>query len=557
MIAVASSSTSQSATNASPSCANPSSGRFLDFLESSGPDAGKSAPTKSANKPSVQRQDNSSSPARKQQKQLLTTTVVTASDSQPLNLQGTSDLQFQQQATQSSQTGSESLARSVSKVSQDASSAAADGAETADSASVSIAVGASTSPADPQSATPQSITSQNFSDAENPRNSGTMDFSTTDSIATAADQSTADKNESAQSAASTLFGEAKTSSQSPSALDSPHQNNANEQLVFGLANDHIPLPANIGNAQPDIPKSSMAAQSAAALAKEKLLPQLHDVQAHIVSPIKTSTIETSTIGSSTSALHASRVGATHSAIKASVPEGKNTSDTSKTETSQLTSPTATDAPPARSAEKAVADIATPTPTASAGITGSTSGAVSAGAHTSNESTPSLINQLQTSATDSAEDAPSALYPQSEPASLKTATSFQVNAARIFQSGGLLEMRLGLRTEAFGAIQMHTTIAEKLVELALGSERGDLRASLASEFSGLQSTLQQHDLHIEELRPLANSSFQQQSDFSSSSGNQQQRHSHRHNSQGASPYEPAEPEKDEAIVSQVNVLNVRI
>lgn len=555
MIAVASSSTSQSATNASPSCANPSSGRFLDFLESSGPDAGKSAPTKSANKPSVQRQDNSSSPARKQQKQLLTTTVVTASDSQPLNLQGTSDLQFQQQATQSSQTGSESLARSVSKVSQDASSAAVDRAETADSASVSIAVGASTSPADPQSATPQSIAAQNFSDAENPRNSGTMDFSTTDSIATAVDQSTAaDKNESAQSAASALFGEAKTSSQSPSALDSPHQNNANEQLVFGLANDHIPLPANIGNAQPDIPKSSMAAQSAAALAKEKLLPQLHDVQARIVSPIKTSTIETSTIGSSTSQIHASRVGATHSAIKARVSEGKNTSDASKTETS---SPTARDAPPAHSAEKAVADIATPTPTASAGITGSTSGAVSAGAHTSNESTPSLINQLQTSATDSPAEAPSIISPQSDPSNLKTATSFQVNAARIFQSGGLLEMRLGLRTEAFGAIQMHTTIAEKQVELALGSERGDLRASLASEFSGLQSSLQQHDLRIDELRPLANSSFQQQSDFSSSSGNQQQRHSHRHNSPGASPYEPAEPEKDEAIVSQVNVLNVRI
>lgn len=77
----------------------------------------------------------------------------------------------------------------------------------------------------------------------------------------------------------------------------------------------------------------------------------------------------------------------------------------------------------------------------------------------------------------------------------------VNAARIVDRMGQSEMHIGLRTLAFGSVEVHTVVRDSQVGLAVGSERGDLRTFLSAEVPGLQTTFQQHDLHFDNIRFL--------------------------------------------------------
>lgn len=63
------------------------------------------------------------------------------------------------------------------------------------------------------------------------------------------------------------------------------------------------------------------------------------------------------------------------------------------------------------------------------------------------------------------------------------------------------MHIGLRTLAFGSVEVHTVVRDSQVGLAVGSERGDLRTFLSAEVPGLQTTFQQHDLHFDNIRFL--------------------------------------------------------
>jgi hypothetical protein len=101
-------------------------------------------------------------------------------------------------------------------------------------------------------------------------------------------------------------------------------------------------------------------------------------------------------------------------------------------------------------------------------------------------------------------------PQPEPA--------QAPVARIFHNPSQSEMRVGLRTESFGVVDVHTTISEKQVEVAMGSERGDLKGFMAPELPVLQSNLQQHDLRLQTLRTFA-PAYTAQSDVFSGAGGQ--------------------------------------
>jgi len=62
-----------------------------------------------------------------------------------------------------------------------------------------------------------------------------------------------------------------------------------------------------------------------------------------------------------------------------------------------------------------------------------------------------------------------------------------------------DMHIGLRTQAFGTVNVHTALRDAQVGLALSSERGDLRGFFSSEMPALQSVLRQHDLHFENIR----------------------------------------------------------
>jgi hypothetical protein len=81
-----------------------------------------------------------------------------------------------------------------------------------------------------------------------------------------------------------------------------------------------------------------------------------------------------------------------------------------------------------------------------------------------------------------------------------------------------EMRIGMTTSAFGAVEVRTQVHANEVGLAIGSERGDLQSLLANEIPGLANRLQQQSLR---LNPVSfhESSF---SGGSSSGGNSQHR-----------------------------------
>jgi hypothetical protein len=80
----------------------------------------------------------------------------------------------------------------------------------------------------------------------------------------------------------------------------------------------------------------------------------------------------------------------------------------------------------------------------------------------------------------------------------------VEAARLVAGVAQSEMHIGLRTQAFGSVEVHTTVRDNQVGLTVGSERGDLRTFLASEVSGLQTTFRQQELHFDNVRFLETS-----------------------------------------------------
>jgi len=71
----------------------------------------------------------------------------------------------------------------------------------------------------------------------------------------------------------------------------------------------------------------------------------------------------------------------------------------------------------------------------------------------------------------------------------------VIGARVIEGAGQSDMRIGLRTQAFGIVNVHTALRDAQVGLAVSSERGDLHYLFTSEMPALQSALRQHDLHL--------------------------------------------------------------
>jgi hypothetical protein len=61
------------------------------------------------------------------------------------------------------------------------------------------------------------------------------------------------------------------------------------------------------------------------------------------------------------------------------------------------------------------------------------------------------------------------------------------------------MRIGLHTTAFGSVEVHAVVRDSQVGLAIGSERGDLRHLLSTEFPAIQGRLQREDLRLDSVR----------------------------------------------------------
>lgn len=134
----------------------------------------------------------------------------------------------------------------------------------------------------------------------------------------------------------------------------------------------------------------------------------------------------------------------------------------------------------------------------------------------------------------------------------------VQVARIFHGLDQSQMHVGLRTESFGAVEVRTSISDKQVEIALGSERGDLKGFMASELPILQNNLQQHDLRLQTLRTVAPGYVAQSDVFSGNGGqaNDSPRHGSGHGSAHLS-LAPSGEEHDDDLVALDSGLSVRI
>jgi len=88
---------------------------------------------------------------------------------------------------------------------------------------------------------------------------------------------------------------------------------------------------------------------------------------------------------------------------------------------------------------------------------------------------------------------------SPPASLPASSTVEV--ARLVAGVAQSEMHIGLRTQAFGSVEVHTVVRDSQVGLTVGSERGDLRSLLTPEVSGLQTTFRQQDLRFDNIQFL--------------------------------------------------------
>ena len=64
--------------------------------------------------------------------------------------------------------------------------------------------------------------------------------------------------------------------------------------------------------------------------------------------------------------------------------------------------------------------------------------------------------------------------------------------------GNTALRLHWKTDAFGRIDLHTTLEDNRVGVTLHSERGDLRGMLGAESTRFDANLQRHDLRLHEL-----------------------------------------------------------
>jgi hypothetical protein len=63
------------------------------------------------------------------------------------------------------------------------------------------------------------------------------------------------------------------------------------------------------------------------------------------------------------------------------------------------------------------------------------------------------------------------------------------------------MHIGLRTQAFGSVEVHTAMRAAQLGVAVSSEKGDLHSFLQTDLPALQNALQQHDLRFENIRFL--------------------------------------------------------
>lgn len=78
------------------------------------------------------------------------------------------------------------------------------------------------------------------------------------------------------------------------------------------------------------------------------------------------------------------------------------------------------------------------------------------------------------------------------------SSNPVQVAQIVNRATQSEMRIGMNTQAFGSVEIHTVVHANEVGVQIGSEKGDLRSLLSNELPGIANNLQQQNLRLNQV-----------------------------------------------------------
>ncbi len=101
------------------------------------------------------------------------------------------------------------------------------------------------------------------------------------------------------------------------------------------------------------------------------------------------------------------------------------------------------------------------------------------------------------------DGPASVRPQAAPAgpdpSLaenSQASSVVIHNARVLERIGQSEMRLGLNSDNFGSIELHTRVSQNRVGACVVTTHTDLRAAMMAEIPSLERAIAQHQLRLD-------------------------------------------------------------
>ena len=191
-----------------------------------------------------------------------------------------------------------------------------------------------------------------------------------------------------------------------------------------------------------------------------------------------------------------------------------------------------------------------------------SGSVTGGNQPGPTPITNVLLQTPTTASQASANGPAALpaaNSQTLAASPSTSSpqSGPVEAARLVTSVAQSEMHIGLRTQAFGSVEVHTVVRDSQVGLSVGSEKGDLRTYLTNEVPGLQTSLRQQDLRFDNIRFFessggATAGFSGGANSQSQSSSQQQPSASGFFSIHGPPDDAIDPEVSPALESRLNV-----
>jgi hypothetical protein len=81
----------------------------------------------------------------------------------------------------------------------------------------------------------------------------------------------------------------------------------------------------------------------------------------------------------------------------------------------------------------------------------------------------------------------------------TAPSGPVHLSKMAGNSQQCEMHIGLRTTAFGTVEVHTFVRDNTVGVSIGSDRAEIRQWISAEVPRLAVSLQQHELQLDHLQ----------------------------------------------------------